>query len=541
MAEKIRNLKVFGNKYKSLMILAVIMAISIYGARMFSYIVSVDTDLYLYDSTYFNKVWIPSEGRFAYSIIQQFIQGNSLRLNVVFINVIAVFFLVCSNFVWIYLFEKWGLCINKAAAYAFSIFYLSSTIWVEIIYFTMMAAEMMFGLVLCPVCVMLTYKCIDSKQKRKVLYFLTIFSTAFLFALHQPIALMYVEGLLVVFIMRKENGQEENEKWKGLPKLLKMASVSMVSLLSYFVLNAICMKFIYRGEWTRYATGMLSPGDVGVSIKGVVFYLYSFFVGDAATWISDPIIKASAQSGELAVKVFHKRLLHGTPFFLLSLILAAYFVFKNKKLRTDIVNYMLWTGAFLSIITFVVLTGGATAERYLYAFPLFSGFLVFYATIHINRRRLLILWMVLAVFFGYRQTYKSALMIASDTKRYEMDKWLSQEIDRRIGECSDDSHPVLILGGYDFEYGDDYLQGDVIGNSAMMWGYNNKTGITPDSVPFMASQGFYYTALDSEDERIDEIRAYAVENMPSFPDKGCTQLYKGVTVVKLSDFAYKPE
>ncbi len=526
----------FLRRNKSLLIFVCVIALSIYGIRIFNFNISLDTDTYLMDGSHFNKVWNPSEGRWGYALLQYLFELGDLKLNVFFANFISIIFLVLSNFVWLYLIESYWNDLSKFSSFTFSLFYISSSIWCEMIYFTMSAAEMMFSLVLCPICVMLTFYSLRDKR----FYIITLLCTAFLIALHQPIFTMYVEGIFIAYILIEENNSSILRSTRmvgGGAGCCELLLIMLLSFLTYILLNQIFLKFIYKVDMADYPLSVLKSGlnsSFEQILKGVRLYLYSIFIGNNA--ITNYFFQ-HALAGVLNNVPFIFN--HGSPILLLSAILIIFSIIKSKRFK-NVLYVLSWCGVIFCLIAVNIARGGMGQERYLYAVPLFSGFAVMYATSNIKHAKMKVLWLLLCLFFGYSQIYGSSFMITSDQKRYELDQWLSREINHRIWQIGGKTgDALLIMGNYDFYYGDSYLYGEVIGRATPMDIVEMlRIESAFKTAPFfMQTQGFNYSGIDENDPRIDKCRKYA-QSMPSFPHDGCVQKYEGVVIVKLSDFAY---
>ena len=206
-------MKSFLEENKHIILFAAILTLCIYGVRIFSYNISVDTDLYISKPFWFNQYWHLAEGKYAFSLLELIFQGFELKLNIFFANVLSVIFLVASNVVWLYSLYTFAELKSKLLMSVFSLFYLSSSIWVEIIYFTMMAAEVTFGILLCAVSCYFTFKGIFNNDL-KMLLASTLLLT-FTVSIWLPLITLYVAGVLIVYIMRAEKLEMFSDTWVG--------------------------------------------------------------------------------------------------------------------------------------------------------------------------------------------------------------------------------------------------------------------------------------------------------------------------------------
>ena len=141
-------------------------------------------------------------GHFGYILLEYLFDGINLRLNIFSANFLACSFLLGSCLLWISLFRHYSEQKNILAELSFCLFYLSSKVWIENIYFTMMAAKAMFIIFLCPICVYVTTEAIS--RKNKFYLFAAIAFCVFIISVSQTVITLIFAGLLAVYFLRSE-------------------------------------------------------------------------------------------------------------------------------------------------------------------------------------------------------------------------------------------------------------------------------------------------------------------------------------------------
>lgn len=152
----------------------------------------------------------------------------------------------------------------------FSLFYLSSPIWVEVIYFTTQAAETVFIVALCPICIYFMWE--GMKKNRKIYTVGAICALAFLISVYQAVIAMFCAGILIVYILEIENGKLTDKQIKKL--FINIVMSIACALVLYFAANSIFINLIFRIDKSSYLTKMIG-GNKGESITGKVALFFA--------------------------------------------------------------------------------------------------------------------------------------------------------------------------------------------------------------------------------------------------------------------------
>lgn len=527
--------KKFLIEHKMLIIFCLVDLLLIYGIRIFCYNIGVDTENSVIGSTTLNQRRI-AMGRFGL-VLLKCIQPAG-KFNMYAANFGAVLFLLFSSLLWCIIFDFYSKVKSNIGYFVFSLFYLSSPIWVEVIYFTTQAAETVFIVALCPICVYFMWE--GMKNNRKMYTVGSICLLVFLISVYQAVIAMFCAGILIVYILEIENGVLTDKQIKKL--FINMVLSATCALILYFVANNIVINLIFRIDKSNYFSNIID-GNKSESIIGKIAlfmaFIYKIFFINTPIHGKIVVPILTDYMGSEAVEHFTNAGHFSCILYLPALIYYAICFFRNKI--RSIFYFLAGAGILGCAVIFVIAAGGSVAARTLYAFALVGAFLIYYTITHVSKRTAYI-WCALVVLFGSNQTLRSSLLLTSDQTRYEKEVWLCDKINDEIQRIKNINHlsdeKVLVIGKGEFDYGPNFLAGDMCGQSVMAWfGSTSKAESTSRTLAFMRAHGYSYKAVKKDDENIDELRSVA-DRMSVFPEEGWVSAYNGIIIVKLSDFIY---
>ena len=127
----------FLKNHSLLCLFTVLATLAVYGIRLFSMNIGIDTEL-----AFFNDILNWKEiGRFGLVILKRL---RLFGLNLYFQNFFALAFLSIGTLAWVYLVNLFFPERNKSSFFIFAAIFVSSQVWVESLYFTCMNAETAF-------------------------------------------------------------------------------------------------------------------------------------------------------------------------------------------------------------------------------------------------------------------------------------------------------------------------------------------------------------------------------------------------------------
>lgn len=512
----------------------VIVGLITYGAHIFNYTIGIDSDCYMSAPNEMIYRWYVQEGRFGLTFFHMLFYREE-GLNSYASNICAVIILIFSCLLWCWIIERYSKKRNVIGLLMFSVFYLSSVVWLEINYFTYMAVACMVGVALMPLSVVFAWEGIRNRKKKLIILALVLLVIGI--SIYQLMVALFFCGILLVYCLEFENG--EIEKKRQYKYLLDIVAFIVTTLITYFLINRLVL-CCFNTEIDSYVTSKLQQGSIISKIKSICYLIYTIVIGDNN--IIDSFMEAFRGKEINAWR--------GSLLFLFALIVYVYRNWTNKKNNT-IAYYLATFLMFVSVISPAIISNGSASDRYLHALPLVSGYVVYCMIDSVRewKRPMMILGLGLGVVFAFRQMWSSSMLMQSNLMRYQYDVQLCNNVNRDIitvwndnsliYEATDDDIEVVILGEYPFDYGENHRHGEIIGVSAVAFGARgSKIESTLRMIPFMETMGYRYNPIDKDDERLDSIRKRAVD-MPIYPNKGYIEIIDGVTVVKLSELVYK--
>lgn len=523
----------FTRRNKWLIVAIVLIGFSIYCARIFNYTIGIDSDIYMGNPNHILYEWNLAEGRFGLTLFQC-IFARLGCLNGTFSNVLSVILLIASCILWCFFFFHYYEEPSKLSLLCFSLAFMSSTVWMEVIYFTYMAVPCMLGVFLSPIVIILMWEgC--SQKKRSYMCCATLLAVVIV-SVYQVMAALVFAGVIIAFLCKYKNEAEKRKETLFL--LFKMLALLMVALVVYFILNYVIGKLLFKVEMSDYVFSKMG-GNLLEKMNGIRYLIGRILIGNN-----------EVNNSIEALKINEYNMWVGNILYLFATVSFVLRFFVDKRRRTG-VFFLAMVSLFLSTIAVAIVGDGTAQDRYLHAVPLVAGFLIvdMTETIRVAKRWIFSTLYIICLIFLIRQCWSSALLWESDVRRYQYDMALVEDVDNDIKKVWAENviefkqnpqfeTPIIILGKCDISNKANNIHTSIIGVSATMFcAEYTKIEATLRMVPFMNAQGYYYHAIDQDDRRIDTLREYA-KGMPIYPNAGYVEVVDGVTVVKLSEMVY---
>ena len=501
-----------------------------YGAHIFNYTIGIDSDVCMENPN--NMLfWHVQEGRFGITFFHKLFCREE-GLNIYALNICAFIILIFSCLLWCWLIEKYSKKSNQVGLLLFSTFYVTSVVWMEINYFTYMSVACMVGVALMPIAVVFAWE--GFRKKRKKLVLLALIFLVIGISMYQLLVALFFSGMLVVYCLEFENDKIEKENQYRY--LFSIAMFILAGLILYFGVNCFVLR-CFNTEIDGYVISKLQQGSIRTKMQFLVILICSIITGENN-------IFDSHMENYWGIDIYAWR---GSLIFLFAFIIYICRNWTNRR-RNTFAYYLATFMMFLSVISPAILSNGSASDRYLHALPLVSGYIVYcmIGSMKEWKKPLMILGYSLSVIFAFRQMWSNSMLMQSNLMRYQYDVRLCNNVNKDIlavwndngleYETATSEMDVAIMGEYPFDYGDNYEHSEIIAVSfgARMFEIES----TFRMVPFMKALGYKYDGIDADDERLDSVRAHAV-NMPAYPNEGYIELYDGVTIVKLSNLVYQ--
>ncbi len=467
-------------------------AFSIYGISICNTSIGVDTEIYLQNH---NVNWF-SIGRFGLIFLQKLTMPFGFNL---FISKLySVLFLVLSAMNCTFLFSLFDGRGKKNSAFFFNTIFVSSMIWVNQIYFTLQAAEVMLAIFVCPVLAYTLYSGLKNGKK-----FNMIFSTlaiAFEISVYQSTLLLVCAQIVSCYILDSE--AEQNSVKENLLFVLKLVLIAAASSVLYFAANKILHTFVFKTS-SDYLGYQISKSFLNILLSPFFYVIH--------LQQPNPINFAVA----------------------FLLVVSGFSIALNKK--QSALKKLSFAVLLLCIFFIPILGGGVAVLRSEFTVPFSTGFFAFYA-LRFSKGKLFFFSEVIAVLLSFFLLQNSAMMTYTDHLRWEQDKNLCAKIAEKLEQENPENLPVVLCGYYESIYNVDYKVGEVSGTSIFGFG-NNGSFINGRGPILMKDLG--YKIESTNDENLLKKCIDAEKEMASFPAEGSVKNLGDVVVVKLSEHSEK--
>ena len=482
-------------------------------------------------------------GRWGLYLIQKLLLAD--HLNPLFTSASAVFFLILGAMLWVMALSDtsgtrrfW----DQMRYAGFTVFYVSSPVWAENMYFSHQSFAVLFGAALCPVEVMLIFRrfrCAPGKIRISSLFsweaFGTVLLGTFICSIYQPLFFLLCAGMAGIYLIRARQEENKDENNYPLSFFTYAAAVLLFSGFVYLLISFILKRIILRIPGNSYLSGMLVPWN-RTKILMIFSYLYKLFLDDISVLhrFTDPLIQSAGGYGIYSVENFH-----GTACICCVLYLPAFIVYIRRVFGFHGTAKWLYrlVGMALPVLVLVPALAGSGDPMIRVQMALaFGGAFLLWLVSNGKTKRMRIIWTGLLLLAAWFQVQKSASLIASDQIRYEKDAALTRDIANDIAQFGNsDEKQVLLLGAYHPEHNTGYREGELLGKSCFFYdALGNKTGATRQGLIFMKALGYSFQGIEEGDEKLSFLKEQS-EKMPSYPEHGYVQEEGNYIIVKLSD------
>lgn len=546
------NIKEYIKDRVPLSITSILTAVVIYGVRLSNENFGIDTSTYLVSG----QDQFLNNGRWGITLLQTILVNPSS--NIIFITWMSVVFLVFSAISWNYVFfiyskqEHNNRKQTEILEIVFSVFYISSPVWTEWIYFSLSSFAIFFGVALCPWVVLSLFnnaQNIIRNQKRipgdnsdKACFIITALLVTLELSIYQALLLLLCSGTAAVFLINKGYYSGRDKRKTARNAGFYIIGVFIAGILIYFLVDLLIIKTAFHIQDSGYIGGTFTAWD-HPKMLAVAGYIYKVLFADIAPLnrFIDPLIRTHSVLGEQSVVEFHNMARSSCILYFPALLGYIYDLFSRKS------AYNIWYRfvgvAFLILVLLPALVGTGDPQIRVQLSLAFSGPFLLIHTVFAQpgftnlKKRTVQIWTILILAGCWFQIQKSTALISSDQVRFKEDVELTEDLSSDIYDMTgkEDSKRLLIIGGFQPDHNKEFIQGELLGKSCFYYNcWQNPTESTFPGVNFMNALGHQYKAMEANDPEISTLRQLA-ENMDSYPAKGYMKVWKDYIVIKLSD------
>lgn len=522
-----KKIKFFFKENIFLLFLGTVFVFFMYRTRILFSNIGIDTNSYIVDGgkEEWFKVYI-QRGRWGDLLLDKLFLQWFTTDSATFVS---VFFLLAGGLLWTYLFDTlFSSAKRENGSFRKSLFffcYISSSVWMEDIYFSSVAVQYMTGQFLCPVVIILLIKtlfALNFHQKKMMLIkmadLITLtFIAAFICALYLPLFLLFVLGLCCTLFLVIKKNIHEKEASKRFFFFIPLYSVFVILfwLLISKMFQIICG---IPGNY-HYYTDQIST-DIWERIKIVVYYVYN-----------------------LMFKIHLNDSFPSCILYLPSILIFLASIIKQNAPHCNF--YLIFDGCCIIAIPLIFPLLGNCGIREAVALPLVTAFVLTYAGEVIPWKRVKNIFFIFGLYLCFMNGWKISSIMTVDKVRYDKDLLLAEEIGGAITELGvyeEVECPfVLFVSNLKYDYGFLNVHGEYEGVSLFnKANYDVFTDTSGYAIPFMCSQGFRMQPISQENVNYKKMMSIA-KHMACFPSEGSVVLFddKETVIIKLgnSDFS----
>lgn len=503
-------------KEKILCFCSVICLFVIFGSRLFTQNISVDTEVLILDPTS-NYNWLDI-GRYGLVFIKDILGLYSY--NPYYSAGIFFILSIISTLFWLYLIDKYTNNKNKLLQLLSIFIIFANTIYAEQFYFTLQRVGIMAGILLVLISSHLSFQ--YTINNKKIYALVSIFLNTIVFSIYQSFIALYLSLIIGIYILQNNHTTYNNSKieFEKLKKII--IELGSIFLISYFIFSILSKIFINSEyltssiRWTKQ-----SFGSIVVHIILIIGYILV---------INNKFYDWSLLIIGLLMFVTQIKVVKG----------------KNivNKFRCIISSILLLLTPFLIIIY----SGSYQAVRTYINLPFVVSLCFFIVNDNINlifngeriKKTLCCILTFVFVFFSFKQYHMSSRLYYADDIVNNYDKELSLSIyEDALSKVNNDKYHLIIIGNTNYVFPSSAQVGDMIGKSI----FNVHSDVEPlyywsniriqKNININGFNGFDYPSK----EMVSFALQYLKDNpdIPVYPNLDSIVIVDDLIIVKLSD------
>ena len=461
------------NKFYLLIILLV--GVLIYGIRIFSSDISIDTEILINTPEQILNMWM-SFGRFGLVGIKELF--HLVPINITLTNIFTFIFFFLSIIIWMINIEKIQKSKNKYATLIFGLSLMISPIFVEQFGFTLQSLEVSIAFLFVALGIFFQEKYFETN---KIIYSLiTILLIAGSFMCYQAFIVLYITICVFDYIAKYKDKTDYK-------LILKYLVIFAIACVLYFGISAVLTN-VLNVEKDTYIQDQIKWGEYGI-VEGIG----RMILLNAVT--TSPFL--GIQFDLILVCIF---------------TILSYYLLKNIKLKENKLFYLIYIFMFVTPFITGIIKGDVELYRAKFSLAFLIAFALYYLINNVETKKLKLVLNIFVTIFIVSQTITSFSLFFIDNQRYQNDIEIGNQINETIKNLNTDK-PVVFVGKK--EYTKYFIRGEMLGHSFFEWDAKEEYGINERTIGFLKTIGIEYRSADLE--QIQKAREEAKE-MPIWPE-----------------------
>lgn len=514
MKTECKHFKEYLKRNKKTILILVAIAIVSYFVKLFTYSISIDTEVTINDVTANDMPWFAT-GRWALVIIGKFLHFPG-RYNYFFSNIIMLVFFVITIILLGYLFSKIlkKESFEKKTLVVLGLLILTSPILCEMLNFTMMTAEVAIGIMFVSLSLLFSY--IALYEEKKVAYLIAILSLLVAMGIYQAFFPLYIGLIALIFFIEKDNSKKDRKMKEDLFLIMKMVLIFVGAYLGCSLVTKVFEK-VYHLIPSGYLTNQITWGKIAFqdSLRNVLGYLQSVIL---------------PEKGSL---FFHYA-------YLFLIFISLWHIVKMIKAKGTKALLTVCALLFVLISPFllVILIGSGAAVRTQMNLPFVSALLfVYYLYYYRKHKKVVVLFTLVIALTSMLQFKNITDLFYSDYIRYQEDKMLIQSVFTKVDMMDglyDDNREkttIVFVGMHQPKATGVTSRGDTMSYSFFEWDPATEYASNKRIYGLAKTLGYFYEVPTKEDVKIAQ---EAMEELEVYPNKNAIQVIDDMVVIRMS-------
>lgn len=496
----------FCKKNQKLLIFNIVMVGIVFGSRIFSNNVSVDTDLMLVNP-YFKYNWLEI-GRWGLILFQKIFHMRWFNpyIETALAYVVIIIFLMMFSYLFDYLKSK----DRKLNYYVFCALFITHPIFALQWFFKLQCFEVALSILFVPIALIFIFEWIN--KKKKIYLLVSVILSIISFSCYQTNVVLYISVALISFFLKYE---KENDFKINLIVCIKL----ILSFFLAFIINTIISK---------------------------IFFIQSEYLTDSIYWKSNNFEDCIKN-----IILYVKEVLFGSTVMtsIFSILLLVILILFIKIRKHSIYDFFRWFVIIIFLISPFLLSiymGGSPFYRSQYVLPFVigAGLMLSVSMIEdafLNKINLILKSSLLIIcsFAILLQTQTTLRLWYTEDVRYSQDHAMLQNIitDMRVGGINYMEKPIVYIGKWDAP-----LNPSCLGVVEMMGISHFSMFSSTEPLYYYSSLGIYRLALingyNLKEPTVEDVKEAKKEgqDMMNWPNKGYIKETDSIIIVRLSDY-----
>ena len=485
------TIKQFIIKYKLSFILTFLLTFILYGIKLMTYSISIDTEIIINSYNEVMNYWL-SINRFTLILLKKFLHLKPFNYYQS-ISIMIIFFSLSIYYLY-YIIYKYSNDHQPSnlKIILFNFLIISSQIFAEQFNLTLQCAEIAISLFIFDIGISLYFRYF--KTQRKILLIGSILCFTLCLGCYQTFMNLLITLLIFYLLINYSKDQQK--------KVRRYIVISFITIILTFLLYSIISKIM-------------------IDIQNLTSNNYLL---EQITWFSKPITYNIIVLIKYMVKVFIGYGIFYSLSYLLSFIIITINIMKNKQNKFYILLNIL---CLLSPFLLSILLGTPEATRAQLTLPIITSLVIIFINSSTKKKIITLLTILIIII----QAYNTLTLLHDDSIRYEEDKKMANDIIKKVG--SNIKNKKIIFVGHK-NNNSKLKKGDSLGASFFNWDVESIYGINIRAIGFMKTLGYKLENPTLEEYYLAK-KISLEKNLTTYPNNNSIYQYENLIIIKLSN------